>query len=257
MKNRKILLTILTIIIFFITIIYFIKINNNKTSVINNEKVIKIEDKIKISLLREYPYLDEKVFDLDINESLNEYTRGSFILNDNRLDNKKKCFWFATKINSQWNIIDYRCNGYFGLCQDFREYNFPLNMTPDCWDNEKKILINTTNPEKFYNGLTFEDKENIKKAFLEFKKEYKKDDNKEIFIKFDEIIDNYIKGVVLFSGIENYSAQHFFAVKDNDNWKVLYYGQEDPMCKDIENYNFPIEVIPGCWKTGSEWVKRE
>jgi hypothetical protein len=218
-------------------------------SITNEIPVNNTDEEIKDYFLQKYPQFKNKIYNFHIDENLNGYARGTFILDDNRLDNKEKGYVFAAKINSQWNIVHYGFKGYLGICQDFRKYNFPLKMTPDCWDTKQKILINTTNPEKFYNGLTFEDKENLRIVFLDFIKN-KKYEEKEIFINFSKSIDNYLEGIVLIGGVENYSAPHFFAVKSNNIWKIIYYGQEEPM------YNFPLEIIRNCWKTESERIKR-
>lgn len=172
-------------------------------------------------------------------------------------NNKNAGFWFATKINGQWLITDYGGGGYFGICQNFQQYNFPAEMIPDCWDKEKNILINTANPARFYSGLTVADKDGLKQYFIKFMKD-KSEYNyqgEELFVKFDEKIDQYLKGTILVGGSENYSAPQFLAFKVAGKWTIVYYGQENPPCENIAPYNFPVSLVSDCWDNG-KWVDR-
>ncbi|MEA3463926.1 MAG: hypothetical protein U9R14_02535 [Patescibacteria group bacterium] len=211
-----------------------------------------MEENIKNAFLKKYPNWKNDDFNIFIEEELPDYTMGTITWEKHG----GKAFWLAVKINNQWLIANHSGGGYFGVCQDFAKYNFPPEMTPDCWDEEQRILINTPNPDRFYNSLTIKDKEKIKQAFLDFKKDDVNFQDKKIYVKFNEIMGNYLRGVILIGGIENHSAPHFFAVKSNDNWKVLYYGQEDPPCENIEGYNFPVEMVSGCWRAGNNWIER-
>jgi hypothetical protein len=257
--NRKKIIFILFIslvISFLFSFFYYINIRDSYRFIKNNQsggysEKKDINEQIKTAFLKKYPNWKNDDFKIVIEEELSNYAMG--IINWEK--RKIKSFWLAVKKDSQWLIISHSGGGYFGVCQDFKKYNFPAEMTPDCWDKEQKILINTPNPNKFYNGLTIEDKEKIKQAFLDFKKDDAHFQDKKIYVKFNEILGNYLKGVILIGGIENHSPPHFFAVKNNNNWKVLYYGQEDPFCEDIKGYDFPTEMISSCWD-GKNWVKR-
>lgn len=257
MKNKKIILFIFIAIIFLFVFFYYFNIRND-ADVIKKDRPSDYFDKksinknIKDAFLNKYPNWAKDDFNIVIEEESDNYAMG-IISWDKR---ERKAFWFAAKKDSQWLIVNYNGGGYFGVCQDFIEYNFPAEITPDCWDEEEKKIINTPNPDRFYNGLTLSDKEKIKQAFLDFKKDDAHFQDKEIYVKFNEIIGDYLKGVILIGGIENHSAPYFLAVRNSNNWKVLYYGQEDPFCENIEGYDFPVEMVSGCWRTGNDWIKR-
>jgi hypothetical protein len=212
---------------------------------------ISAKEDIENAFLKKYPNWENDDFSIFIEKELSNYAMGAIVWEKNR----RKALWLAKKISGQWLIANYSEGGYFSECQDFINYKFPSEMIPDCWDEEQKILINSPNPDRFYNGLTTEDKEKIEQAFLDFKKDDIYFQNKKIYVKFNEVISKYLKGIILIGGVENHSAPHFFAIKNNDNWEVLYYGQENPPCKNIEGYDFPIEMISECWN-GNDWIER-
>lgn len=221
--------------------------NSNQLKIILNDTKKEIEK----SFLLKYPDWKEGGFTISIEKELPGYAMGTIFWPKSN----GKGHWFAVKEDNQWVITENGGESYFGICQNFIKYKFPQEMVPDCWDEERKIMVNTPSPEKFYNGLTVEDKENIKKAFLDFEKNNDNFKNRDIYIMFNQNIGEYLKGAVLFGGSDNNSAPQFFAVKDNGNWKVLYYGQENPACSDIGAYNFPFEMISDCWD-GNTWVNR-
>lgn len=208
---------------------------------------------IESAFIEKYPNWDKPGhFSITIEEISSTYARGIV----NWPDNDHNGFWFATKVDGRWVITDYGGGSYFGICQNFKQYDFPSEMIPDCWDSEQLILINTPNPEKYYNGLTVEDKEKIKQAFIEYKgdKDYQ---SRDLFVRFSEMEGNALKGSILIGGIDNYSTPYFLAIKTGESWKVLYQGQEAPPCESLEGYEVPVNLIPDCWAdNGQEWVKR-
>lgn len=172
-------------------------------------------------------------------------------------DINQDSYWFAVRDKINWQIVSHGGNSYFGICQDFEKYNFPKEMIPDCWDKEKKIIVNTSNPDEFYNGLTVKDKNKLIQAYLDFRNQDNNLQSRELFIKFNEQQGNTLKGSILIGGIDNYSTPYFLAVKIYDDWKVLYYGQEDPFCDDIEGYDIPVSFVTGCWVNGHTRIERE
>ncbi len=212
-----------------------------------------IKQDIESAFVEKYPNWDKPGhFSVIIEEGLASFTRGIV----SWPGNERNGFWFATKVDGQWVITDYSGGSYFGICQNFRQYDFPQDMVPDCWDSEQKILVNTSNPEKYYNGLTFGDKEKIKQAFIEYKgdQDYQ---SRDLFVRFSEMEDNSLKGMILIGGVDNYSTPYFLAVKTGGSWRVLYQGQEAPPCESLEGYEIPVNLIPECWaNNGQEWIKR-
>jgi hypothetical protein len=57
-------------------------------------------------------------------------------------------------------------------------------------------------------------------------------------ISFAAITADHAKG-----GISN---GYFLAVKQGNGWMIVYDGQATPPCREIEQYRFPIEMVPEC-----------
>lgn len=210
---------------------------------------------IEKAFISEYPNWDKPgFFSVTIEENSSTHARGQV----SWPDNKGRGFWFAAKVDNQWTITDYTGGSYFGMCQNFTKYGFPETMIPDCWDEDKKIIIDTPNPDKYYNSLTVEDKTKLKQAFLDyFKNDNSNYRDKDLYVRFADQMDNYLNGMIIIGGIENYSTPYFLAAKVGDNWKVLYHGQESPPCENLEGYNVPTGMVPNCWaNNGTEWITR-
>jgi len=221
--------------------------NNNSSSEVSNDDIVK-------AFLDKYPDWNRPgYFSIDIKEALPVHARGTVSWPGNDRQGR----WFATKLTDKWLITDYTGGDYFGMCENFMEYQFPEEMTPDCWDNTKKVIINTPNPGKFYHGLTLGDKSKIIQAFLEYMGNDSNFVDKDLYVKFDEYIDGYLTGMIVIGGIDNYSTPYFLAAKNGNDWKVLYWGQEAPSCENLEGYNVPIKLAPSCWtNNGTELIER-
>lgn len=245
-KNKKMLFIIFGL--FFVFGSIYLIINNWKQTSFPPATVQEIKD----AFLIDHPNWNKLgYFDVVIEENSPTHAMGQVFWTDNQ----KRGIWFAARVDGNWIITDYRGIGYFGICQNFQKYNFPKEMTPDCWDEEKQIMINTSNPDRFYNGLNVEDKEKIVKAFLEYRGDEFAD--KDLYVGFKEYIDGYLTGFILIGGIENHSTPYFLAAKVDDDWKILYWGQEDPSCEDLEGYDVPVELAPYCWTdNGTGRIKR-
>jgi len=247
-KNKKTLLLIFTLLL-ILGVVYLIT-NYNKQGLSQPASKQNIEQ----AFIAKYPNWDKPgYFNVDIEENSATHAMGQV----SWPGNERHGLWFAANVDGDWLITDYTGGGYFGMCQNFKEYNFPQDMISDCWDEEKKILVNTANPERFYNGLTVQDKEKIVQAFLEYREG---DDNfmsKELYVRFDKYLGGYLTGMILIGGVDNYSTPYFLAAKTGDVWKVLYWGQEAPPCESLEGYNVPVELAPSCWaNNGTEYIDR-
>lgn len=214
-----------------------------------------MEDEIIDGLKKEYTYL-ASLEDQDNKFQINiETLDGNFAIGTYRLKQEKpgsSGTWFARKDSGKWKTFNVGDIGYWGSCQKFWQNDFPQEMIPDCWDTEKNMLVETTNPSRFFaDGFTQKDKEEIKKAHLKYSKSKYKDlnfsDDASISIMVDINSGDYLKGRALSNGVENFSTPFFLAAKVNGIWKVIYDGQEPPHCKDIESYEFPNTIVPTCY----------
>lgn len=233
---------------------------------------MSLEDIIKQALYEKTPDWKIRNYDIDvtIETNKNSHAIGRFVYDgynitkDGKYHNASEGIWFAAKSDEGWTLIETAGASYWGSCQNFKKYEFPSDMIPDCWDADKKVLIDTSNPKNFYpNGFTKADKKKLVKAFLSYIRKQKNSGKwepdiylqKDLYVKVDEKVDNYIAGAILVGGIQNISAPYFLAVKKNGNWIVVYNGQDNPYCSDIEMYHFPHEIIDQCYDEQSKSMK--
>jgi len=223
-----------------------------------------LEDIIKQALYEKTPDWKIRNYDIDVTVETNKNSHaiGRFVYDgynvtkDGKYHNVAEGIWFAAKSDEGWTLVETSGAGYWGSCQVFKRYDFPIDMTPDCWDTEKNILINTSNPERFYpDNFAKADKNELVQAFISYiKKEVspknQKSNNyltKDLYVKIDKKIDNYISGAILIGGLENISVPYFLAVKKNGKWIVVYNGQDIPSCNIVEPYKFPNKIIGSCY----------
>lgn len=64
---------------------------------------------------------------------------------------------------------------------------------------------------------------------------------------------NTISGDHATGGISN---GYFLAAREEGSWVIVYDGQATPPCVDIEQYRFPVEMVPECLDAGSQLVVR-
>ena len=215
----------------------------------------KMIEEIKQGVKEDYPYLDvlekEKSASLFVEvETLdNSFAIGKYFFGQEQ--SNQSGTWFAEKIENHWQVFNVSSN-YFGICQKFWQHSFPKELTPDCWDEEKNFLVETSNPTLFFNNdFTVKDKEVIKIAFLEYlnteAKEYLSSyKNKTLFVAVDANTQNHMRGRIFFGGTENRSTPFILATKVQGLWKVVYQGQDGPYCETIDIYSFPVDVVPFC-----------
>jgi len=219
----------------------------------NNKIILDTKEDIKKAFYKKYPNWENKNLNVSIDTNIDKYAIGNFEFEGGN------GVWFAAKNTNDWTLVTFSYIGYFGVCQDFNKYNFPIEIIPDCWDTEKKILIDTSNPEKFYlNGLTRDDKNKLKDAFITYIKNKTGNSDyldKEFFVYVRKNTEKHLKGMILVGGIENRSVPYFLAVKINNNWKIIHHGQDIPLCNAIKPYNFPNTMVPECWDEKNQDIK--
>ncbi|MFN2265058.1 MAG: hypothetical protein ACK2UM_12420 [Anaerolineales bacterium] len=67
-------------------------------------------------------------------------------------------------------------------------------------------------------------------------------------ISFAEITSQHAMG-----GVSN---GYYLAFHQDDGWQIVYDGQSTPPCMDIEQYSFPVEMVPECLDEGGRLVMR-
>lgn len=227
---------------------------------INKNIRIGLESQIKQSLYEKISSLKDTELTASIELEEDGYLTGKFNYTNKNNDNKEGIF-FAAKINGKWEIAELSYIGYNGICQNFQKYNFPPDMTPDCWDERKNILVDTSNPERFYkNGFTKKDKAELKQSFISYMKKKQPEIpdfylDKDLYIRIDKNTDYYVRGTALTGGSKNISAPYFLAVKQNDIWKVIFNGQDYPDCNILAPYNFPDNIIDKCFDESIKKLK--
>lgn len=222
---------------------------------------LSLEEIIKQALFKKFPEWEIKNYSINTKVEINEenHAIGRFSYDNNKqgkYHNAAEGIWFAAKSDNNWTLVNISYAGYWGNCQDFQKYNFPTDMTPDCWDAEKNILNYTTNPQRFYeDGFTKADTSKIIQAFVVYAKKTKNSGSfvpenyftKELYAHINKKVGNYISGTVLIGGSQNISAPEFLAVKQNGQWLVVHNGQDYPVCSSVKPYKFPREIVKACY----------
>lgn len=246
-------------------------ITPEKYPAIPEQPDMSLEDIIRQAIYKKVP--DWKIRNYDITVTVEtdkeNHAIGRFIydgysvVNDGRHHDTGEGIWFAAESNANWILTGISYVGYWGSCQDFQKYGFPTDMTPDCWDTEKNILVDTAKPQRFYhNGFTKDDKKKLIQAFNSYLEEVSDSGgyvpesylHNNLYVRFDKLADNFLVGTILIGGSQNISAPYFLATKQNSKWIVVYNGQDIPPCSAIKSYNFPHNIVGECY---DEQSKRE
>ncbi len=88
---------------------------------------------------------------------------------------------------------------------------------------------------------TKSDLEQVKEAFAE---KYNKSLN-EVEATINENTGTYAKGLVKFAG--EVGGGWWLAFKGTNGWIIVADGNGTVVCGDIEDYNFPVEMVSECW----------
>jgi len=236
------------------------------------EPGMSMEEIIKQAAYKLYPDWKRNNYTITVTIEISEenHAIGRFVFDgynvvkDGTYHSTGERVWFAAKSGESWTLVETTGAGYWGSCQNFKKYNFPASMTPDCWDMDRNILVDTSNPKKFYpDGFTKADKKALVQAFVSFIRKQKDSGvwehdsylQKDVYVKIDKKIGNYVIGTMLIGGSQNISAPYFLAINENKEWIVVHNGQDKPKCGDIEPYNFPHEIIDQCYDDQSKSFK--
>lgn len=97
---------------------------------------------------------------------------------------------------------------------------------------------------------TIDDNEAIKKAMAEKLGK----DKDSLVVSISKITGQFAKGTV--KEKTEVGGAYFLAVKKDGQWIIVYDGQAQPPCKDLNTYNFPKDLAPECLNTSGLVVKR-
>ena len=211
-------------------------------------------------------YPEDYNVNVTIETNQENHAIGRFTYNKDQYNQTNDGIWFAAKSNGAWSIATTSFTGYGGLCQTFEQYSFPKDMTPDCWDNQKNVLVDTSNPQRFYqNGFTKTDKAGIIQAFISYRKSatgglgaYSGQDtylHNKLYLKIDKSSAEYFNGAILIGGIENHSTPYVLAAKQSGKWVYVFGSQDYPPCSKIEDYKFPHDIVDKCYDENSSQIR--
>lgn len=214
---------------------------------------VSLEDTIEQALYKKYPNWKSKNFNVAVTVETNQghHAIGRVAFDDGRY-NVGESIWFAAESDNSWTLTNVSGVGYWGSCQSFQKYRFPKDMTPDCWDTEKNILIDTSNPQRFYpDGFTKKDKKELVQAYIEYANKnapeglghWQPDEG--LYVKINKSVGNYLNGIFFIGSSKNISAPGFYATKQSGEWIVVDTGQ-DTRCDVLSQYGFPEEIKGSC-----------
>ncbi len=89
------------------------------------------------AFLNKYPDWEEKLDTLELTVDSND---GAFASGGVRFtDEIGGAAWFAANTDDGW-VIAWDGNGTIG-CAEIEPYDFPLEMIPECWDDENQVMV--------------------------------------------------------------------------------------------------------------------
>ena len=140
-------------------------------------------------------------------------------------------YFLAYKDDSGWNIA------YVGLanppCQVIIDAQFPIEMVPECMDEENNVVILVPATEAAIR-IALAERIGI--------------GTEEMEIRITDSSGEYLSGRV--------NNGYFYAVNRNDTWLIVHDGPAAPPCKDIGAYQFPIDMVPQCLDKNNKLVTR-
>ncbi|MEI7621512.1 MAG: hypothetical protein WCJ51_03175 [Candidatus Moraniibacteriota bacterium] len=258
----------------YIAVLVLVAIIISGFFLLNSKKNIKLEEQVSI-ITKTDNSIEKQNQEIinSLNKKLAKYFGQSNINNEkisitDNMQNKfiigrysDDTYFFAAKEAGDWNIfdsglIDY---GYQVNCQDINKYNFPKEITPDCWDKDNLFLKPTPNPQRFSSkAISLEEMNDLTASFLNYSKDIKQSYGKynPLHIYISTRLDNIILGNFKYkNGKETYVIEEFtLAIKISGKWKVIFQqknwrdSNDFPSCDVIKKYNIPVKFF---------WPERE
>lgn len=140
-------------------------------------------------------------------------------------------YFLAYKEENSWIIL------YVGLanppCQAIFSAQFPVEMVPECVDEENNTVIRIPETEAAIR-IALADRLGVGTEEMEI-----------------SIIET--SGVYLYGSVNN---GYFFAVNKNGSWQIVHDGQATPPCKEINSHKFPTDMVPECLDKNNILVTR-
>jgi len=113
-----------------------------------------------------------------------------------------------------------------------------LSLTATIQPTKTVLVTNKPETTDDRNSLT----EYLKLQYYDQGKQYGKTMDK-VVIKIDKLEGNYAMGT---GGFTDGGGDVWYATKINGSWKIVDQGQEPPLCKTMNQYNFPKSMYEGC-----------
>lgn len=77
--------------------------------------------------------------------------------------------------------------------------------------------------------------------------------SQEVTVTVEDYSDSHAKGTIAFS--DEPTAAWWLAVKDKGGWRVVTSGNGDVLCREIEEDDFPVEMVPTCFDNASQRLR--
>lgn len=140
-------------------------------------------------------------------------------------------YFLAYKDEDSWIIV------YKGLanppCQAIIDSQFPVEMVPECMDEENNVVIRVQEIEAALR-IALADRIGI--------------GTEEMEVMITEASGKHLEGRV--------NNGYFFAVMRDGDWLIVYDGPIPPPCKEIEENQFPTDMVPQCLDNNNKLVTR-
>lgn len=75
----------------------------------------------------------------------------------------------------------------------------------------------------------------------------------EMVIEVDRMSGVYASGLI--TDKEGWGGARWLAYRDQGQWKIIWEGNGDIFCRDIESYGFPVDMVSECWDEKNQVMK--
>jgi hypothetical protein len=105
------------------------------------------------------------------------------------------------------------------------------------------------------NALTEKELSDLKVTLVKEQPEYVAGAGANYSIEVLEKNGSYISATLYQNGKFAPGTPGFYAFKADDGWKIIFNGQETPLCSEVNALNFPKDMIAECWENNTT-IKR-
>lgn len=140
-------------------------------------------------------------------------------------------YFIAVKQDGTWQYVHGgQTNPY---CRDIEAYDFPLDMVPECMDDNNQVVVRSESPDA-----------DIRDALAAYRGVPREEINFTIMQDAGEHLMGYSSG------------GYFLAARAQGEWLIVFAGNGTPYCSMVDIHDFPAYIVPECIDADNNLVYR-